>query len=401
MRIFLLLFLLLLPVHVLAQSGQHTHTVRAGETLFSISRQYDVTIEQLRNWNNLPDNTLRVGQQLYITPDAPDDADSDMEMVADTTYHEVEAGQTLFRITRIYDVSPDDLREWNRLESDALSIGQELMIIRQRRGPSGTDVSADATPERQDPDDAPVAGDTVPTDDTTFADPDEPAYYEVRPGDTMYRIAARYNMSIDELMELNELEDTGLAVGQELRIRSRATPPPSVTAEWDMESSPQGKFVRHRVGEQDSIPELLQYHGMDLYDFRALNPGMSVSDVRSGDEITLLLAATTSRRNPYQVQASHDGTSQIQVSRYPGEKRGTTTTSGDLYNPESLTAAHPGLSLGTIIFVENPDNGRGVFVLINDRTSENRLLLSDQAFRSLQFTDATRLVVNIYENSDN
>jgi membrane-bound lytic murein transglycosylase D len=48
------------------EEASKTHTVQAGDTLYSISRQYGVTVEQLRDWNDLPDNTIGVGQKLRI-----------------------------------------------------------------------------------------------------------------------------------------------------------------------------------------------------------------------------------------------------------------------------------------------------------------------------------------------
>jgi rare lipoprotein A (peptidoglycan hydrolase) len=98
---------------------------------------------------------------------------------------------------------------------------------------------------------------------------------------------------------------------------------------------------------------------MDMYEFRALNPGVSAGDLRPGDEITLIVAATTSRPNPFRVSARENNGSQMEVTRYPSERQRKTTTSGDLYNPEALTAAHPSLALGSVVYIENPGNGRG------------------------------------------
>ena len=392
MRILVLTCLILLPLLTFAQTEPPTHIVRAGETLFSISRQYDVSVQQLREWNNLPDNTIRVGSRLYLGERPSRDTDG---AEPDTIRHVVEPGQTLFRLSRMYDVNVDDLRSWNDLDSDALSIGQELTIYLSH---------TDAPPGADDPQIAEIgAPEQTESPDTEIWDQpaevaESPAYYEVRAGDTMTRIASRYNMSVEELMEINDLDDTRLIVGQELRVRSRTAPPPSVAAEWDLESTPQGKFVTYTLNEEDSLDQLLQYHQMDRREFRALNPGLSLSDVRPGDEVTLLLAATSSQSNPYKITNSGDEESRIEVSRYPGDRRGTRTTSGDLYNPSALTAAHPGLSLGTVVYVKNPDNGRGIFVLINDRTSDNRLLLSERAFQALEYDSATRLVAEIHEN---
>jgi LysM repeat protein len=410
-----------------------THTVRQGETLFSISRQYDITIDQIREWNGLRDNVIRAGQELIVgngrQPDRPLETDRraqpdrqeterpQQRTRGDVIIHTVEPGQTLFRISQIYDVAVDDIRRWNNLRDNIISIGQELEI----RRPAET--AEQAQPERTRPPDAPreerppVADrvdtaeqpaeipDRVPPQQTADTDddvrePDTPGTYEVRPGDTLYRIASQFNMTVSELMEMNRLESSQIHVGQQLRIRSRPAAPPSVASEWDVESSPQGRFVTHTISDGDSLHQLLQHHSMDMYEFRALNPGVSAGDLRPGDEITLIVAATTKRPNPFRVSARENNGSQLEVTRYPSERQRKTTTSGDLYNPEALTAAHPSLALGSVVYIENPGNGRGIFVHINDRTPDNRLVLSDAAFRALDFQGGGRLLATIRELSD-
>jgi LysM repeat protein len=313
-----------------AEAQDNVHTVRAGETLFSISRQYDVPVQQLRQWNNLPDNTIRPGQRLYIGMDAPDETTSDSDTVdvretGERLSHVVEPGETLFRISRMYNVTVEQIMDWNNLQDFSISIGQKLTI----RGIPG------------------------------------PAQHQERARET----------------------DTADAIH------------PQISAEWDFESSPQGRFIRYTLREEDTVEELLNYHLMDRHEFRALNPGVRISDLQPGDEITLLLTATSSQRNPYRIQAEQKEAGQISVSRYSDDQRGKPTTSGDLYNPESLTAAHPGLPLGTVVFVTNPQTEKGVYVLINDRTTDNRLILSDAAYRALQFTGTDRGIAMIFEDT--
>ncbi|MEX0680751.1 MAG: LysM peptidoglycan-binding domain-containing protein [Balneolales bacterium] len=401
----IVLFVCFILVGTIAVAQIPTHTVRAGETLFSVSREYDVSVQQLREWNNLDDNTIHVGQRLVVGSGTPsetiNDPDSDSEF--NVIIHTVEAGQTLFRISRMYGASVEEIQAWNDLENYSISIGQELTIripameyVQSEQGQADPDDLEQPDPDRETP-----ANAVTDENDSVFTTDGGPALYEVRPGDTLYRIASQFNMSVEELQEINGIDDMQLLVGQELRVRRSPQPPPSVTAEWDMESSPQGKFVRYVISEQDTIQQILQYHKMDIAEFRSLNPGVSVSNIRPGDEVTLLLPATSAQRNPYRSHISEQGSEQLSVSRYSDDSRGSTTTSGELYNPNAMTAAHPSLSLGSVIYVENPENGRGVFVLINDRTTENRLLLSGAAFRALDFTGSSVFIANVHQNMGN
>lgn len=110
------------------------HTVREKETLYSISRTYNVTIEELRQWNGLTSNNLSVGQDLIIrkantvgNPPSATVAD-DQPARSVNGRHTVGAGETLFSISRRYGVTVDDIRKWNGLAGNDVRIGQALIV---------------------------------------------------------------------------------------------------------------------------------------------------------------------------------------------------------------------------------------------------------------------------------
>ena len=65
-----------IPKKTVRSSGGTTHTVAAKETMFSISKMYGVTVDEIKQWNNLSDNTLSIGQQLIIKKGASTSASS-------------------------------------------------------------------------------------------------------------------------------------------------------------------------------------------------------------------------------------------------------------------------------------------------------------------------------------
>ena len=100
--------------------------------------------------------------------------------------HKVDTGETLWSISKLYDISVDQIKEWNNLtQYDVLRIGQQLFvqapILKQK-------------PKR------------------------EITIYIVRGGDTLYQIASRYEMSVTELMDLNSKQTSELSVGEELKV---------------------------------------------------------------------------------------------------------------------------------------------------------------------------------------
>ncbi len=110
-------------------TGSTTHRVAEKETLYSISRLYDVTIEDLKRWNNLRDNSLALGQELVIreTP-KPQNTSETSVMKMQRTVHTVAMKETLFSISRQYGVTVQQLKEWNALSSEELKFGQTLFV---------------------------------------------------------------------------------------------------------------------------------------------------------------------------------------------------------------------------------------------------------------------------------
>lgn len=346
-----------------AFSQDATHTVKQGETLFSIASEYNVDVQKIQEWNNLGGNELSVGQTLLIKEPSSDTAIT----------HTVQNQETLFSISKQYNVSIAEIQNWNDLSSNNLEVGQELSIYPSEGGE-----------QQQQP-------------LVVEKDSQKNSYYTVKNGDSLYRIAQEHDMSIDELKSLNDLEDDNIRVGQQLTVRGKSAPPPSVAGEG-IESSPQGKFMVHKIsGGTKTLQELLDKFRMDEQEFRALNPSSDDDRFEEGDEITVLAPPTRTYKNPYLTDTDLEDLGSTSVSQYSKSERGESTTSGELYNPNELTAAHPNISLGSIIFIQNKDSGKGVYVRINDRNSGNGLKLSSAAWNTLAFS-GDMPTVTIFQN---
>ena len=97
-----------------------TYVVQRGDTLYSIARRYDTTVTALKQVNNLVSDYIYVGQRLTISvatdPSAP--------MIT----HVVARGETLFSIARRYNVTIDAIRATNGLTGNTIYVGQRLLI---------------------------------------------------------------------------------------------------------------------------------------------------------------------------------------------------------------------------------------------------------------------------------
>jgi len=123
---------------------------------------------------------------------------------------------------------------------------------------------------------------------------------------------------------------------------------------------------------------------MDEADFYALNPSLEGRPPRAGAEVLVFEPPSNIQPNPYAISGAMDGLSRNEpVSTYTADERGKLTSSGELYNPEFLTAAHSQHPLGSILYITNPTTGRGTYVRVNDRTDKAGILLSDSAIKAL------------------
>lgn len=129
------------------ENGVTYHKVAAHETLFSISRMYSVTIDDVKSWNNIPDTGIKVGQELIIrkktfaTTTQPSTTTPVQTQPATTVpvqtlptqsmkgVHTVTAKETLYSISRMYGATIQQLKEWNNLTSNDVKPGQTLYVI--------------------------------------------------------------------------------------------------------------------------------------------------------------------------------------------------------------------------------------------------------------------------------
>ena len=153
-----------------APLGSNYYTVKSGDSLWSISRKFGVTVNDLKKVNNLSSNLLSIGQNLII-PGKKNNTSSNEYVV--------KKRDTLYGIANKYNVSVDNLKSYNNLSTDSLSIGQIIKI----------------------PDNKVNSNE-----------------YVVKSGDSLYSISRKYGVSVDELMSVNNLKSTVLSVGQVLKI---------------------------------------------------------------------------------------------------------------------------------------------------------------------------------------
>ncbi len=110
------------------------HSVQPGETFYGIARKYDLSVAQLRQYNDLaPDATLKEGQKLRVSPMENQPRTEAEGLASREVYHEVQPGETMYQVARSYAVTIKDLMEWNDKDSFQVSVGERLKIVKPQQ----------------------------------------------------------------------------------------------------------------------------------------------------------------------------------------------------------------------------------------------------------------------------
>ena len=156
----------------------NTYTVKSGDSLYAIARNFNTTVDDIKKLNNLTSNNLSLGQKLLI-PTNNTETPTTPQVPQGNTYT-VKSGDSLYSIARSFNTTVDAIKTLNNLTSNNLSLGQKLLI---------------------------------PTNNNN-----NNLSYTVKSGDNLYAIARNFNTSVDAIKKLNNLTTNNLSIGQTLII---------------------------------------------------------------------------------------------------------------------------------------------------------------------------------------
>lgn len=189
--------------------GSDYYVVQKGDSLWSISKKFNTTVEKLKDLNNLSTNTLNVGQVLKLPTENLQESDE----------YIVQAGDTLYKISSMFNISVQELMALNNLSSTNLSIGQKLKVAKK--------------------------------DEENYSDK---TVYTVVKGDTLYQIAQKYNVSVQDIIDANNLVSTSLSIGQKLLIPTS-----------------NNKDTLYTVVSGDSLYKIANQYGVTVDEIKKLN----------------------------------------------------------------------------------------------------------------------------------
>lgn len=211
--------------------NENIYTVRRGDNLYSIAAQYGITVNELKAANNLTSNILAIGQKLIIpTPTTP-------EVTPPENYsiYTVKGGDTLYKIASQYGISVNDLIDFNQLTSTGLTIGQQLLIPNQ-----------------------------------TSEEETNTINYTIQSGDSLWRISQVCNITIDEIVSLNNLQTTVIRPGDTLLLPASC----NIGNNSNNNGTTEGNnVIRHIVTANDTLYSIARKYGTtvaEIIDYNGL-----------------------------------------------------------------------------------------------------------------------------------
>ena len=209
-------------------TSSNVYVVQRGDSLYSIASRFGVTVNELKSANNLTSNLLSIGQSLIIPRTTPE-----VTPPGDYIVYTVQSGDTLYKIANQYGVSVNDIIEFNQLPTTVLSINQQILI---------------------------------PTGESTPSVPDGTVRYTVQVGDSLWKIANQYGITVDELISANNLSSTTLQIGDVLIIPGRTEEPetPEVTP-------PSSNVIEYVVQSGDSLYSIAKKYGITARELQEYN----------------------------------------------------------------------------------------------------------------------------------
>lgn len=155
---------------------ENTYIVKKNDNLYDIAKEYNTTVGILKALNNLSSNILQVGQILKLPTSLVEET-----IPGNYLIYTIKKGDNLYSIAKNYNISLEELINFNQQGSTLLHIGEQLLI--------------------------PINNQT-----------NNNIQYVIKPGDTLYNIAKRYNTNVDEIKRINNLNNNMLKIGETILI---------------------------------------------------------------------------------------------------------------------------------------------------------------------------------------
>lgn len=228
------------------------YKVRRGDNLSSIASKHKVSVTSLKDWNNLSSNRVVKGQKLKISSGsktsnfASADEKTESSVSTQRTFkYKVHRGESLSKIADKFGVRINQIRSWNKLQSNDIATGQVLRIHSAESSSMGDAISKT---------------------------PGILTNYTVRKGETIGQIAEQFHVSASSIKKWNGIRKNNILAGQKLKIYSDNEPVSKVSRKsQDSVSKKSSKSTSYKVRKGDSLDAIAKRFNLEIQEIKQLN----------------------------------------------------------------------------------------------------------------------------------
>lgn len=240
-----------------AKVAWQRHKIEKGETLHRIARKYNTSVKCLVDANNIKDSRKLVPGTFILIPFDPNAQRSASQQeqnsrTTSTTTHIVKQGETLSKIAQKYGLTTSQLARMNGISANSIiRVGQKLKISENTPLPSSNQKVAQKPQEQQ--------------------------LHVVKKGETLWSIAQKYDVTVSQIKNWNNLKNDILSPGQTLTIKTSS----------NTESEPQQIF--HTVKKGETLWIIAQKYGTDTDTIMKTNNITNPSKIFPGDKLKIVI----------------------------------------------------------------------------------------------------------------
>ena len=246
-------------------SGIVYHKIRRGETLGLIAAKYGVSVNQLRDWNNISGNKIMSGKNLRIYPDgttnnvAVNETKNTVTSKNNIYKYKVKRGDNLSEISEKFGVTVQQVKKWNNISGDNIAAGKTLKIYNSTKSSS--------------------------YGDNTTKNSSNVNYYKIKPGDSIGSIAEKYGVKVSDIRNWNNISGNKILAGSTLKIYSDAN-----VNDIPNETTKTTKNVKstdtYTVKSGDSLYSIASKNNTTVAKLKSLN-NLNTNNIKAGQKIRL------------------------------------------------------------------------------------------------------------------
>lgn len=182
-----------------AQNSNDYYQVQKGDNLFSIAKKFNVSLEDLKKWNNLEDMNVQLGSKLALANNDQSEKEDALKTETKIVEYKVKKGDNIGSIAKKYNAAIDDLKEWNNLTDNNIKVGTSIIVSKKEVALN------EPKPSKKE---SLVANQR-----------DEVKLYYVKKGDSLFSIAKKYpGVTISDIKKWNGIKNESLKPGMKLKI---------------------------------------------------------------------------------------------------------------------------------------------------------------------------------------